>query len=452
MEMARRLQEAAKANGDNTVPGNKILCTYIRRWERGSIGPSERYKLHYCAAFGIAPEQMELGPPGAAQPVPAPGAGGPRSWPLPAIAVPPALAELAYRGTEEPGPDGSLVWREVLMAAHEGSEHAERAERRDIGDATLDQLRADLIRLSMDSMTGEPFPLFLEMRRVRGRIYAALERRLWPRDATELYLMLGCLSDLMAVAVAGLGYLQAAEELIRAGWAYAVVIDHRPLMAHLRLQHASVAYWGDRPRQARDLAENGLLYLSDGPNAAHLHVKYARAAARLGDADGTRRALTAASDARERGHRDEIAELGGEFGLSLATQHYFAGSALAEIDDAQADAAAELEQAAALYAAGPGPGEQHWFAGRALAAIDLATIRLRTGALDAAVAALDPVLSIPSGQRITAITGRLPRVRAELARARYRGSAPVRALDERIEEFTRDTIASGLRELPGGPG
>jgi hypothetical protein len=35
--------------------------------------------------------------------------------------------------------------------------------------------------------------------------------------------------------------------------------------------------------------------------------------------------------------------------------------------------------------------------------------------------------------------------------ARYRGSAPGRVLDERIEEFTRDTIATGLRELPGGP-
>ena len=44
------------------------------------------------------------------------------------------------------------------MAAHEGSDHAEQAERRDIGDATLEQLRADLIRLSLDSTTAEPLP------------------------------------------------------------------------------------------------------------------------------------------------------------------------------------------------------------------------------------------------------------------------------------------------------
>ena len=77
------------------------------------------------------------------------------------------------------------------MAAHDGSDHAERAEQRDIGDATLEQLHSDVIRLSREYMTGEPFELFQEMRRVRERMYAALDRRLWPRDETDLYLLLG---------------------------------------------------------------------------------------------------------------------------------------------------------------------------------------------------------------------------------------------------------------------
>ena len=53
--------------------------------------------------------------------------------------------------------NGSWIGREVEMAAHDGSEHAERAEQRDIGDATLEQLRSDVIRLSHGYMTGEPF-------------------------------------------------------------------------------------------------------------------------------------------------------------------------------------------------------------------------------------------------------------------------------------------------------
>lgn len=86
------------------------------------------------------------------------------------------------------------------MAAHEGSEHAGQAERRNIGDTALEQLHADVGRLSHDYMTGEPLPLFFEMRRVRNRIHAVLDHRLWPRDAADLYLMAGCLNCLMASA------------------------------------------------------------------------------------------------------------------------------------------------------------------------------------------------------------------------------------------------------------
>jgi transcriptional regulator with XRE-family HTH domain len=453
-EMARQLRVAAKAAGDTSVPGNKALCTYIRRWERGTIGPSERYRLHYGKAFGIPPGQLG---PGQATGTAAPGPAVPPvlspGETLPGGAAPniPPWAELAYRGRWEPPSGDSWAGREVVMAAHEGSDHAERAERRDIGDATLEQLRADLVRLSIESDTGDPFQLFLEQRRVRHRIYAALDRRLWPRDEVELYFLLGCLNGLMGVTADRLGYVAAAEELIRAGSAYATVIDHRPLLAQLHQLLSYIAYWDGRPRESRDLAGNGLQYLNAGPNGANLHLKYAQAVARLGNADDARRAIAAAHDAREREHHDELLEIGGEFAISRATHHYFASAALAEIDGAEREVAGELEQAAALYAAGPGPGEQYWFGARALTGIDLAAIRLRLGRLDGAVAVLEPVLALPSGRRFAALTTRFARVRAELAHARYQGSVQARALDERIEDFTRDTIASGLHELPGGP-
>jgi hypothetical protein len=169
-------------------------------------------------------------------------------------------------------------------------------------------------------MTGDPLPLFLEMRRVRSRVYTALDRQLWPRDQTELYFQLAVLNCLMAVAADDLGYQQAAEELVRAGWAYATAIDHRPLLAHLRLELAGIVFW-DRPRQS----------------------------------------LEPASEAREREHHDDLLEIGGEFRLSRASHHYMAGAAVIEIPDAQADAATELGRAAELNAAGPEPGEDHGF-------------------------------------------------------------------------------------------
>ena len=89
----------------------------------------------------------------------------------------PAAPSVTYRWFQEIVPSGSLIGREVEMAAHDGSERAEQAEQRDIGDATLEQLRSDVIRLSHDYMTNESFRLFQEMRRVRDRMYAALDRR-----------------------------------------------------------------------------------------------------------------------------------------------------------------------------------------------------------------------------------------------------------------------------------
>ena len=151
-------------------------------------------------------------------------------------------------------------------------------------------------------------------------------------------------------------------------------------------------------------------------------------------------------------HHDDLLDIGGEFGLSLATDRYFAGSALADIPGAEHEAADELERAVGLYDRGPGPGEEHWFAGKALAGIDLAANRLRSGALDAAITTLEPVLALPPAQRINALTNRLDLVHTELAAPIFRGSVPARELQEQIEEFDRETVTAGLHSLSGGPG
>ena len=95
----------------------------------------------------------------------------------------------------------------------------------------------------------------------------------------------------------------------------------------------------------------------------------------------------------------DLAASGCEFAMSLATHHGFADTALVEIEGGDSEAAEELERAISLYDAGPGPGEDHWFGGKALAGIYLAAVRLRSGALDAAVSALEPVLTLPATRR-----------------------------------------------------
>jgi transcriptional regulator with XRE-family HTH domain len=429
-DMARQLIRAARAKGDSSVPGIDNISHNIYRWERGAVAPAERYQLYYAGAFGIPFSQFGVSPEMV-------GTG------------PPAPAPAAYRETPPPPVGVSAIRREVLMAAHEGSEHAERAEQRGIGEATLEQFRADVVSLSAQYLTGETFELFLAMRRVRNRIAEALGRRQWPRDAAELYLLAGCLSALMAAAATNLGYPEAAEELIRSGSAYATIIGHRPLMARLRLCAAYAAYWGGRPRQSAELARAGLQFLAGSPvpggprpggqSAAQLYLFAGLAAVQLGDAEGGAQAIAAANDARERDHRergDELLEIGGEFGFSRATQLYYTGFILSE--SGHHDAARELAGAVAQYEAGPGPGEQHSRKCEMLARTELALARLRAGAVDAATEALIPVLALAPAAR-TAVQGRrLAVIGAELAHPIYRGSAPARDLSEALTCFARD--------------
>jgi len=441
--MARRLIQAAHAAGDATVPGIDDMSTYVRRWEQGRFGLTERYQLYYCAAFSIPSSQFATAPPYSAPLIPGPA--GPR--------VPESLT-VAYRGPYRSEPDNSAVEREVLMTAHESGDHAEEHEQPGIGDMTFEQLRADVARLARLSDTGEPLAAFFDMRRVRDRIYRLLDRRLWPREQTDLYFLLGCLNALMGIAAQGLGYLDAAEELHRAGWAYANAIDHRPLMARLRTDLAEVAYFRGRFEESRDLALSGLGFFSAGPEGALLHVLHARAAARLGDADAARQAVRDGREARDR-HRDytdDLLEMGGQFAISRATHHALAGAALTAVAGTESEAAYELDRAIELYDEGPGEHEEYWFAGKPLAGIGLAVTRLRSGALDAAAADLQPVFSVPPAQRITALTTQLAAARTELAAPIFRGSAQARALGERIEEFGRETIVTELHSLPGAPG
>jgi hypothetical protein len=284
------------------------------------------------------------------------------------------------------------------------------------------------------------------MRRVRGRLYTALDRRIWPRDQTEVYFLLGALSALMADAANDLGSPAAGEELARAGTAYATAIDHRPLKAWLRMELAVIARWSGQPLRCRDEARTGLEFLSAGPNGASLHLLHGIASARLGDADAARQAIAAAADAREQAHSDELLEIGGQFGFSRATQHYYAGSLAVELPDAERDAIAQLEQAMELYSAGPEPGEHHSLHCRMKSLADLASARLRDGQLDAAESAVGLIFALPPSQRAATLPRHLDRVRTELARPRYQGSAPARDLDEQIELFCRDTAARQLAE------
>jgi hypothetical protein len=461
-EMARRLIQAGRDAGDTAMPGVDGVVHNINRWENEG-GVSERYRLPYCGALGIHPSQF--GPRTTGEPADTitagPSAAAVSVTPVSAhhpVAVssrivdppPPPPAIVAYRGTQAPYTGHSTVEQEVMMAAHESSDHAAEHEQQGIGETTLEQLHAALVRLSRLTDFGSPLTAFFEARRVRDRVYRLLDRRLWPREQTELYFLLGCVNALMGLNANRLGYPDAAEELIRAGWAYANAIDHNPLRGKLRVTHAYINYFRGRFREASDLATDGLRYVSRGPLGADLHLNHARAAARLGEPDTARQAVGLAHAARDSDYHDDLTEIGGnQFAQHLAMTHTLAGGALIEAGAYGRDAAEELELAIRLYDEDPGPGEQHPYHGKALASAHLAVVRLHSGALDGAATALTPVWALPPAQRDSSVTARLAKVREELAAPIFRDSPQARDLGDQIEEFGREAVTAGLHTLTG---
>jgi len=463
-EMARRLTKSAREADDTAIPELIGLQHNIHRWEREG-GVSERYKLYYCRAFGI--HLSQFGPRASLAPAesitPTTPAGTNTNSPtalLPsqrASAIPgrpgphvPPSASVVYRGRQEPDFGEFTVEHEVLMTAHESSDHAAEHDQQGIGETTLEQLHADVKRLSRLTDSGSPLPTFLEARRVRDRIYRLLDRRLRPREQTDLYFLVGCVNALMGLNANQLGYPDAAEELLRAGWAYANAIDHNPLRGKVRATLASVSYWRGRFHEASEHASDGLRYISQGPLGADLHLNHARAVARLGEPDMARQAVGLAQAARDADYHDDLTEIGGnQFAQHLAMTHTLAGGALVETNAYGPDAAEELERAISLYEEEPNPGEQHPFDGKPNASAYLAVVHLRSGALDGAVTVLDPVLALPPAQRVSSVTARLARVREELAAPVFRGSPQARDLGDQLEEFDREAVTTGLHTLSG---
>jgi hypothetical protein len=124
-EMTRRLRQAATAAGDR-LPANECLFTMIRRWERGDVGVSERYRLYYCKTFGIDPESFGTASGGG------PASGGPASGDSSHAAVavkwPPAVQWLIGMFTDV---------RDVLR------------EDAKLSDARADQMRTDAARAAL---------------------------------------------------------------------------------------------------------------------------------------------------------------------------------------------------------------------------------------------------------------------------------------------------------------
>jgi DNA-binding XRE family transcriptional regulator len=331
----------------------------------------------------------------------------------------------------------------VAAAAAQARDHAARAAVTGIGPGTVEQLTADVVRLSRAYVAGPPFPLFTAMHQALGRVQAALDQQAYPAQARDLNFLAGALCGLMANASLDLGREDAADDLARAAWTYGTIIDHGPLIGWARGAQALAAIWDHRYADAAQYAEDGLSRLPAGNGAARLHAIRARALAGHRDFLQARAALKAADDASTGPQQADQLHNGiaGEFAFDTAKLRYYEALVLARAGY-PADAVTSAAAAITLYQAAPGGSRSYGC--EALAHVLLATAQLMSGNADAAAEAVASLLRLDPGRRISSLHEQVE-VCSELLRGpAYRGSRTAAELSQRLAAFSAVSLTSAL--------
>ena len=152
-----------------------------------------------------------------------------------------------------------------------------------MGEATLEQLDADVRRLAAAYVHVPPLPMFEEMLRVRDRIYRLLAGRQKPAATARLHLLAGMLCGLLANVSTDLGYRDAAAEQARAAWAYGDIIRQTACGPGPVACKALIEYWSGRPQHAVRLVQGAGRFADSATARVRLHSIEARAWSLLGD-------------------------------------------------------------------------------------------------------------------------------------------------------------------------
>lgn len=332
----------------------------------------------------------------------------------------------------------------VAAVAKETSEHAERAETSEIGPGTLERLRTEMVWVCRRYVVDAPLPLFVEMRHLQERARQALERRIHPPQAIELYFIIGALSGLMANAGMDMGRRAPADQLARAAFTYAGIAGHRSLMGWARGMQASVAFWDRRHADAVEYAEDGVAHLPHGVGAARLHMIRARALAVLGREREAVEALREADEVRRRGGMpDELhEEIGGEFAFPAAKQHYYASVARLHLGHV-GEAIEEGRRALELYARDD--ARHRSYGCEAMTRAHLVVAHLVDDDEEGARQVLEPLLALPPERRIGHLATTLG-VGRELLAARPGGERLARQIEGFCSVGLTHTAARALPE------
>ena len=334
---------------------------------------------------------------------------------------------------------GSLSLEEqVSMAAHESAQFSDHPS--NVGPAALDQLRTDATRLARSFANGPRLDVFARARWLRDRAFALLDSRQRVSESRELYLLAGATCGMLAEITQDLGFNDAGMVHTRTGLLCAQQSGHNGLLAWIRAQQSMIAYYDGRFSHAAEFARRGQELAPTGTISVRLPALEARAAARLGNAEAARSALTRVGPAREQVTPNELDELGGIASFPVPKQHHYGAESYLNIGDRQAVAA---EADACLTGYQNGPADERAYDNMASTRINFAQA-LVADDLEAARQAVQPAFDIAPELRTSSVRQRFQQLHGRLCTPAVWNAPVAVELRDQIEHFLADDTASPL--------
>jgi hypothetical protein len=424
------------------LPADESLVRMVRMWANGTRAPSEMYADLLGKAFGVqlngyGPESDEPPTKEAVALSQATGAGCGVDW----REGPRNAAQSLKQGIVD-------QHEEISMAAEESARFAALAEQTNVGPHTLDQFTADIQRIVTVYPNRPVYPLFIELRSLRDRIFEKLEGRQFPGQTRDLYLAAGVVGGVLANASFDLGRMDAAETQARTAFLCAELAGANWLRAWVRGTQALIAYWADNPAGAVRLAQDGQRYHPEfGTALVRLAGIQARAFGMLRDSGGVDRALGLADDTRSAIARED--EPGGMMVFTAAKQYCYAATSRLWLGEVAAARIAEQDAAQSVQDHVQQHPEDRRLGELNLARLDLVCARLAQDHLEGVANEVRSVLDVIRHRPTDSVTRRLRQVDVILGQSKFDGNT----LAESVREEIRTAVASSARPaMPEGAG
>ncbi len=336
---------------------------------------------------------------------------------------------------------GQVPIKELAMTAEESAQFIRRAGTSASAEL-IEQLSDEVRSLAIDFVKRPPYAVFEPIAKLRREVFSILDSHVRPEYLSDLYLLAGQLTGLLAHASADLGQPLIADAHARTAWMCADLAGHNPLRAYVRWIQSNIAYWSGDYSRAAETAQAGQRYSSAGSSKLRLASQEARSWAALGDAQQVTRALQVAQSARD--NLPARPTEAGVFWFNPGKAAYYAAEAWLALGS-QANARRALidaAEASALLTAEDDPCPELV----AAAHLDLVSAHLALEEVEAVFDQLPQVLDLPAERRTVPVVERVNKIGRGLEGDRFDSSVTAADLRERIALFM---AYPATRELEG---